>query len=130
MVTRREHSKKRIFQDRNIDHATVFASLSNVTRLRCLYLAARHDEVCVCEVVDALDVPQPTISKAFKALKESGLVTDRRDSNWIYYRVDESMPAWMASIVSATIDDLARSRQYLEDEKQLVRSRVQEEKVC
>jgi len=101
-----------------------------VTRLRCLYLAARHDEVCVCEVVDALDVPQPTISKAFKALKESGLVTDRRDSNWIYYRVDESMPAWMASIVSATIDDLARSRQYLEDEKQLVRSRVQEEKVC
>lgn len=130
MVTRAKHSKNRIFQTGNIDHATVFASLSNSTRLRCLYLAARHDEVCVCEVVDALDIPQPTVSKAFKALKESGLVTDRRDSNWIYYRINESMPRWMTAVVDATVKDLARSGKYVDDEKQFERSRVQEETAC
>ena len=130
MVTDAKHSKKRIFQKRNIDHSAVFASLSNATRLRCLYLAARHDEVCVCEVVDALDIPQPTISKAFKVLKEAGLVTDRRDSNWIYYRINESMPRWMSAVVDATAGDLARSGKYVEDEERLEGSRVREEAAC
>lgn len=85
----------------------MFASLGNEIRLKCLYLAARHGEVCVCEVVDALDVPQPTVSKAFKALKEAGFVADRRDANWTHYRIDENMPAWMADVVRATVDELS-----------------------
>lgn len=91
----------------NIPYSKVFASLGNEIRLKCLYLAARHGEVCVCEAVDALGIAQPTVSKAFNALKKAGLVTDRRDANWTHYRVNENMPAWLADVVQATVDELS-----------------------
>ncbi|MGH8223448.1 MAG: ArsR/SmtB family transcription factor [Woeseiaceae bacterium] len=108
----------------------MFAALSNETRLRCLYLAARQREVCVCEVVDTLKIAQPAASKAFKALKDVGLVSDRRDANWIYYRLNRSMPGWMKVIVKATINDLGRSNLYVADERRFERSRVREQEVC
>jgi ArsR family transcriptional regulator len=115
---------------RNIDHTHVFATLSNETRLRCLYLAAKHREICVCEVVDALDISQPTASKALNALKAVGLVRDKRDANWIYYRLNESMPAWMSEIVATTVASLGRSRPYMNDEKSFRRSRIREVEAC
>ena len=114
----------------HIDHTSLFAALSNETRLRCLYLAARHREVCVCEVVDTLKIAQPTASKAFKALKNVGLVCDRRDANWIYYRLNDAMPGWMRAIVKATINDLSRSHPYVSDERRFERSRIREQAVC
>jgi ArsR family transcriptional regulator len=125
-----KHSKKGIFQKGNINHTAVFASLSNETRLRCLDLAARHEEVCVCEVVDALGIPQPTISKAFKTLREAGLVTDRRDASWTYYRLNDAVPEWLADIVRTTIDDLSRSKTYIDDEYRFERSGVREAETC
>jgi ArsR family transcriptional regulator, arsenate/arsenite/antimonite-responsive transcriptional repressor len=114
----------------NIDHTELFATLSNETRLRCLYLAARHREVCVCEVVDTLGIAQPTASKALNALKAAGLVKDRRDANWIYYRLNESMPMWIEAIVDATVDQLARSKTYLADEKRFRKARARSAEVC
>lgn len=114
----------------NILPATVFASLSNETRLRCLYLAATHQEVCVCEVVDALGITQPTASKSLAALKAAGIVTDRRDANWSYYRLNERMPAWLATIVQSTVASLAGTRPYVADEKRYRRSRVREAAAC
>ena len=104
--------------------------MSNQTRLRCLYLAAKQEEVCVCEVVDALDISQPTASKALKVLREAGILTDRRDANWIYYRLHESMPGWVAAIVRTTIDELSRRDDFSADEARFERSRVRERKVC
>jgi ArsR family transcriptional regulator len=114
----------------NIDHTELFAILSNETRLRCLYLAARHPEVCVCEVVNALGIAQPTASKALNALKAAGLVKDRRDANWIYYRLNDSMPGWIKAIVHATVDQLARSKMYLADEKRFRKSRARAMEAC
>ncbi len=111
-------------------HTAVFASLSNATRLRCLYLTARHDEVCVCEVVDALGISQPTVSKAFKALKEAGLVTDRRDANWIYYCLNEAVPDWVAEVIESTIEGLASARPFVDDDERFEKSVVREAKVC
>ena len=114
----------------NIIHRKVFASLSNEIRLRCLYLAARYGEVCVCEAVDALGVPQPTVSKAFKTLKDAGLVTDRRDANWIYYRLNEELPVWVSEIVHTTIEVLSGAEEYIADEKRFENSRVRDTRAC
>jgi ArsR family transcriptional regulator len=114
----------------NINHTEIFATLSNETRLRCLYLTARHHEVCVCEVVDTLGIAQPTASKALNALKAAGLVKDRRDANWVYYRLNESMPKWIEAIVRATVDQLARSKTYLADEQRFRKSRVRSVEIC
>lgn len=114
----------------NIPHSKVFASLGNEIRLKCLYLAARHGEVCVCEAVDALDVPQPTVSKAFRALRKAGFVADRRDANWTHYRVNEAMPAWMADVVRATVDEISGYDTYRALGDRFTRTRKQSLMAC
>ena len=101
----------------NIDHAQVFAALANEARLRCLHLAATNDDVCVCEVVEALGINQPAASKALNALKQVGLLTDRRDANWNYYALNDSMPAWIRAIVTSTVAAVAESKIYMADQK-------------
>lgn len=66
-----------------------FRALSDQTRVRLLsMISAGGGEVCVQELVDALDLSQPTVSHHLKVLREAGLVTsDRRASN-VYYQVD------------------------------------------
>jgi ArsR family transcriptional regulator len=108
----------------------VFASLGNEIRLKCLYLAARHGEVCVCEAVDALEVPQPTVSKAFKALKDAGFVADRRDANWTHYRINEDMPAWMADVVRATVSEVSGYDSYRALGDNFTRSKDKSTNVC
>ncbi|MEL7024572.1 MAG: metalloregulator ArsR/SmtB family transcription factor [Pseudomonadota bacterium] len=125
-----KHSKNGIFQDRNISPTTVFASLGNEIRLRCLFLAARFDEVCVCEVVDVLQIPQPTISKAFKALKEAGLVADRRDANWTYFRFNSEAPRWVEEIVEAAVAGLSGSHPHAADERAFQKLLDEELKHC
>ncbi|MEM1435346.1 MAG: metalloregulator ArsR/SmtB family transcription factor [Pseudomonadota bacterium] len=114
----------------NIEHPTLFATLGNETRLRCLYLVATLEEACVCEVVEALGVSQPTASKALIALKNIGLLKDRRDANWIYYSLDEAMSPWQAAVVDATIRDLAAEGAYVSDETRGRNSRVRSAAGC
>jgi ArsR family transcriptional regulator len=99
----------------------VFAALANETRLRCLHLIARNGEVCVCEVVEALGINQPSASKALNTLKVAGLLTDRRDANWNYYSLSTSMPQWTADIVAASIQGLTDSKAYIADQKRFRR---------
>lgn len=66
--------------------ATLFAALSDATRLRLLNLMS-DGEVCVCFFVAVLDTPQPTISRHLAYLRKAGLVADRREGKWIHYRI-------------------------------------------
>ncbi|MGZ9188637.1 MAG: ArsR/SmtB family transcription factor [Nitrospira sp.] len=45
-------------------------------------------ECCVCEVTDTLQAGQSRLSFHLKVLKEAGLIRDRRDGRWMYYRVN------------------------------------------
>lgn len=62
----------------------LFAALSDRTRLRLLSLM-RAGEVCVCDLVDALGVPQPTASRHLAILRRAGLVLVRKQGLWSYY---------------------------------------------
>lgn len=109
---------------RNIAHSEVFATLGNEIRLRCLYLAAKHGEICVCEAVDALGISQPTASKAFKALKDIGLVDDRREANWTFYRLNPAMPKWARSITYIATRELEQDGSCADDDQRFQQSRV------
>jgi len=67
----------------------VFKALSDETRLRILKLL-EHGELCVCEIVAALDIVQPKVSFHLATLKDTGLVTDTKHGKWIHYRLNES----------------------------------------
>ena len=64
-----------------------FKALSDPTRLRILD-RLRGGERCVCELTGVLDAGQSLLSFHLKALKEAGLVTDRREGRWMHYAVD------------------------------------------
>ena len=62
----------------------VFKAFGDQTRLRILFLLAER-ELCVCELVAVLEMPQGRISRHLAQLKHADLVKDRRDGLWIYY---------------------------------------------
>lgn len=67
----------------------LFKSLSDETRLRILKLL-EHGELCVCDIVAALDMVQPKISFHLSVLKEAGFLKDRKQGRWIHYKIDDS----------------------------------------
>jgi ArsR family transcriptional regulator len=64
-------------------------ALADPARLRLLSLVASHEggEACVCDLNDALDLSQPTISHHLKVLHEAGLLEREKRGVWVYYRV-------------------------------------------
>jgi ArsR family transcriptional regulator len=71
------------------DLLVVFKALSEETRLRILKLLERG-ELCVCDIVAALDMVQPKVSFHLGVLKEAGLIRDRKQGRWIHYSLDSS----------------------------------------
>jgi ArsR family transcriptional regulator len=66
--------------------AELFHALSDETRLGILEML-REGERCVCELQDELDAAQSRLSFHLRVLKDSGLVTDRREGRWSYYSI-------------------------------------------
>ena len=64
----------------------LFKAHADDTRLRIVALLA-HGELCVCHLQDALELPQPTVSRQLALLRAAGLVEDRRAGTWVYYRL-------------------------------------------
>lgn len=76
-------------QDWAGDLARMFKALGDPVRLRLLSMVASHDggEACVCDLIPAFDLSQPTISHHLKVLREAGLMECERRGTWVYYRV-------------------------------------------
>lgn len=62
----------------------MFKALSDETRLH-IYLLLLQGELCVCELVNILNMEQSRISHGVRILREAGLVTNRREGKWIIY---------------------------------------------
>ena len=89
-----------------------FAALSDPTRLRTLVLLATRGEMCVCRLVAAVEVSQPKMSRHLAALREAGIVRDRRKGQWVHYRLNENLPEWAAAVLTSTAAALADEEPY------------------
>jgi ArsR family transcriptional regulator len=77
-----------------------YKCLSDETRLRCLLLIHKHEELCVCELMEALDEIQPKISRHLAQLKKNELLTDRRQGQWVFYRINPALSDWAKNVLS------------------------------
>ena len=83
-VELRELADKVAGADEAEKHCRGFKALADTTRLRILKLLDVR-EMCVCEVMIALDLTQPTASHHLKILENAGLVKSRKEGKWVYY---------------------------------------------
>jgi ArsR family transcriptional regulator len=65
-----------------------FKALADVTRVRILKLL-EVKEMCVCEVMVALGLTQPTTSHHLRILENASLVNDRKEGKWVYYSISD-----------------------------------------
>src|SRR5262245_7115319 len=95
------------------DVEALFKALADATRLRILALLV-GGEICVCEIHDALKLPQPTVSRHLAYLRRAGLVETRREGLWIHYRLaslDDTVLRTLTDIVKHAlthVDTIAR----------------------
>ena len=62
----------------------MFRAFSDSIRLRIMQLL-RDGELCVCDLVSILEVPQPTVSRHLSYLRKAGLVRARQEQSWNFY---------------------------------------------
>ncbi|MFK8012598.1 MAG: ArsR/SmtB family transcription factor, partial [Marinicellaceae bacterium] len=79
-----------------------YKCLADETRLLSLLLIDKEGELCVCELTDALDVSQPKISRHLAQLRTCGIVTSRKQDQWVYYSINPELDEWAKNIISQT----------------------------
>ena len=98
--------------------ARTFKALSDETRLRIMALLSKG-ELCVCDLMEILALPQSTVSRHLATLRHAQLVEDRRQGVWMFYRLAESDPFHHDLFVvlqrhAATLPQAVRDREALE----------------
>lgn len=92
-----------------------FKGIADPTRLRILNLLS-VGELCVCDVVDILALPQPTVSRHLGQLRRIGLVAATREWKFAHYRLSPALDAVHASIL-ACVDAAMRTVPSLASER-------------
>jgi ArsR family transcriptional regulator len=77
----------------------LFKSLSDQTRLQSLLLIHQEQELCVCELMVALDLSQPKVSRHLALLREAELLQAERRGQWIFYRLSTSLETWVLAVI-------------------------------
>jgi ArsR family transcriptional regulator len=103
--------------------ASLFKALCDETRLRILALLTM-DELCVCDLVAILDLPQSSVSRHLAHLRNAGLVNDRRQGVWMYYRLVEQGGALHTDALALLARHLPPTSQATVDRKALERRRA------
>ena len=91
------------------DFVKVMKALSDPSRVAIVKML-ENKVMCVCEIVAALELAQPTVSKHLKVLEDAGLVESRKESVWVNYHLSDGSPS---PYVAAFLGNL---RHWLEDD--------------
>lgn len=106
----------------------LFSLLSDETRLRCLVLLQKEGELCVCEISRIIGSIQPKISRHLALMRKSGLVSDERRGQWVYYSLNHSLPEWSKRIIESTLENLMKVEPYHSDMKKICS--LKKENIC
>ena len=110
--------------------AQIFKALGDETRLRIMGLLIDGKELCVCDIMAALDLPQSTVSRHLSNLRNVGLVNDRRQGIWMNYKINQKdiehasalldLLAKMLGDLEQTVEDQRLLNEHLETKKQQI----------
>jgi ArsR family transcriptional regulator len=90
-------------------HSSLCAGLADPKRILILY-ALSEKPLNVSELTNSLGLPQPTVSRHLKMLRERGLVLARRDGQSVYYEIADQRVIHALDILRAVLADMLRSQ--------------------
>ncbi len=97
-----------------------FKVLADETRLRCLVLIFSNEELCVCELMYALALPQSKISRHLSIIRLNGLIKQRREGQWILYSANHGLSMFKQGIIEQCITECNNIQPFLTDQKRLL----------
>lgn len=88
----------------------ILSALAEPIRLQSMQFLADGKEYCVCELMEHLSASQSRMSRHLGILKAAGLLIDRRDAQWVRYRLNPAMPKDVKNLVNAVITAANKSQ--------------------
>ena len=95
-------------------------AFADPSRVRVL-MALREQELCVCELCDALDLTQSTLSTHLQVIRKAGLVAARKQGKWMYYAISPSAKRLVRTLLKSFYNSLAADPKLRRDAKNLSR---------
>jgi ArsR family transcriptional regulator len=92
-----------------------YKTLSDATRLRCLFLLSQCKSLCVCDFMEILQAPQSRISRHFKYLRDAGLVLDERKDQWVHYRLNPELALNWKQLLNSNMQALGQREPFQSD---------------
>ena len=93
------------------DNARVFKAFCDENRLAILQML-QSGEKCACDLLEQLEISQPTLSHHMKILCDSGIVTPRKEGKWTYYSFNRNGVEYalellnsLTSVITAALDE-------------------------
>lgn len=100
----------------------IFKSLSDRTRLRIIHLLLRaKKELCICEIMDSLQMAQYNVSKHMKELKVAGFVRERKEGRFVFYYLVQQKDEFYKYIIR-TINSIPE--EYFSQDNKLLKKRI------
>jgi len=101
------------------DFMAITKALADENRVRML-LALRGRELCLCQIVELVELAPSTVSKHMSILRQARLVEGRKDGRWMYYRLaGHRAPAPVRKAIRWMLDCLAGDAQIVDDARRL-----------
>jgi len=89
-----------------------------------------REELCVCDFIEALKLPQSKISRHLAILRDKEVVLDRRAGLWIHYRLHPDLPNWALDVIKALASGSAGKQPFIEDQKRLAQLECRATSAC
>jgi len=102
-------------------HGELFQALADPTRLRLLNLLSQTGPVCVCEFVDALQLPQYAVSRHLRVLAAAGLLDSERRGKWVYYGIARKLKPYHRALLRAVAELHDERQDFAADERRAAR---------
>ena len=104
-------------------------AIADPTRVRILSALLRA-ELCVRELVDALEVSQSTLSSHLQVLRQIGMVSTRKEGRWVYYSLEKRKAALMNALFSLIQKDVGPDPGLVRDAQRIDRRLAMREDGC
>ena len=99
-----------------ISAVEILKALADETRLRIVNLIYEK-ELCVCDIMEALNITQTKASRHLGVLRNTGIIADRKSAQWVYYSIPEDVKTnFFSCLINET---LGLEQIYIDDKKSL-----------